>query len=474
MRFFAKKATLAAAISLATGVSCAEAAPRGKIRLELNDVISSRPEVTRIDAGDKRIAFNGLIQSHPDPLYLALEKRYQALPPFTAAFEEIPDQLIAEASFSERLSEGLRDVRDEIPAYMPRISSSIKYDDSTGAEPGEQRSTTLAMINPTFEHAWEQRKWQLAATYDLEHNQSYGDLTDSFTNHSAKLDWALKINRQSELRVSSTLASTHDQELKDPILDFDSATQSDDLQQDRYLLNLSYRRGTERDRTRYNVFYTTEWLDVEDNNSSDYSIDRHVLGGSYTWQAKKQLALVAEGRVEDADSTLSFRANNHYQALAGPDVVFGRRIRARLRMGYESKRFDDALSGNSFGEPIWRGGLEWALRRSTSVSLETGREIYELASIDEKVDTSAFNVRDWVKTTWNEQWSSRLKTSASYTYRENSVFGAAPGNEEAAQQLILSAVFRFTDKLRFAIDSAFTRESDSRRRTFTLRTDYSL
>ena len=89
------QATLATAISLAIGHACADAVPRGKIRLALNSEISSRPEIPPVEKFDGRISVSGLIQSHPNPLYLVLEKRYKALPPFTMAEEDIPGELIA-------------------------------------------------------------------------------------------------------------------------------------------------------------------------------------------------------------------------------------------------------------------------------------------------------------------------------------------------------------------------------------------
>jgi hypothetical protein len=114
------------------------------------------------------------------------------------------------------------------------------------------------------------------------------------------------------------------------------------------------------------------------------------------------------------------------------------------------------------------------MRRTTLLNFETGREIYEDTAINELVDTSVFNIRDWVKASWRENWTDRLFTETSLVYRDISLKGNDTSDSITGHQLLLSAAYRFTDKVLFAFDSAFTDDDDVRRKTFTFRTDYSL
>jgi len=266
----------------------------------------------------------------------------------------------------------------------------------------------MASISPTFEYVRELRKWGINATYSLDSIRYFGDRTGNYAGHTASVDYILKINRQSELNVSSLVSRTHERSTRDPVVDYDSRTQSDELEQDRMLLNLSYQRGTEKDRSRYNVYYLAEVSDVngEEFLNSGYRFDRNDFGGMYAWQFRRKMSLVAEGRYQDYDYDLNFLDNSHYKALIGSDLVFGRRLRAKFRLGYEGKQFDVAAS--TFGMPVWQGSVEWAPRRKTTLRFETGREIYELVTEDQNIDASTFNVRNWVKTAWHERWSDGL------------------------------------------------------------------
>ncbi|MBT4160565.1 MAG: outer membrane beta-barrel protein [Gammaproteobacteria bacterium] len=474
-----KKAVLASAIGLAMANANAEAVPRGKIRLALDDVISSRSETESATNFDGRLAFNGLIQSHPDPLYLALEKRYEALPPFTMAEEEIPGQLIAEATLRDRIVDRVQEFSGEVRRFVPKITSSIRQDDIS-ASGDDDTSNLLVSVNPTFRYTHDRRKWNLTATYDYNRRRYLDNQKTTLNDHTVNVDYKLKINRESEFSASSIVARTHDRNGQDPIEDFDSTLQSEELQQNRRLVNVAYRRGSPKDRSRYNLYYTTEASDVDtpDVFSEGYSLDRQSMGGEFAWQARRQLAWVAEGHYQHFDYDGRFLDNNHYRALAGPDLIFGRRIRARIRVGYEGKKFDGDVANASIQESVWRGSMEWALRRKTTVKFETGREVYEVASTEQLKDAEQFNVRDWITTGWSEAWSDKLSTEASYTYRDTSVIGGTGGSDKA-QQLVISAAYRLSDKLKFVLDGAFTRHdstlrNDLIRRTLTFRTDYSL
>jgi hypothetical protein len=477
------------AISISVGIANAHAdtAPGGKIRLTLNDEISSRVD-TPVPEFEGRLVVNGLIQSHPHELYVQLEEKYQALPPFTEAQEAIAERYIVEATTPEKMLAGVKSFAGNASQFIPTISSSIRHDDineknsrldPAGNPVGRDHTTVLATVNPTFIYETERRKWHIKARYDYVRARYFVDEDSSVNDHTIDMNWTRRLNRGQELSVATLYENTHDRRTKDPIEDFDSSLESDQLDYNRTLVNLMYRNGTLRDRSRYEAFLFKEnsSVDSKDLLSNGYDLDRTGLGGSYAWQVKKQMSLVAEGRYSQFDYDLAFRDNTHYRALVGTDLIIGRRIRAILRVGYAEKTFDKSAFGDTFGEPVWSGKLEWALRRKTSVKLETGREIYELATADRPIDITKFNIQDWVRTVWAERWTDKLSTETSYTYRDTSFEGR--DNNEDAQQFIVSAIYQAGSNLRFAIDGAYTKKEDDlgedvSRRTITFRTDYSL
>ena len=484
------RSALAAAIALAiTGVD-ATAAPRAGIRLVLDDVISSRieDETAAVDSRrDGRVEMNALIQSHPDPLFAELETRYRALPPFTQARETIPETYIAEASARERLMENVSDAAAKAASFVPHFRTQVRQDtivetsdpDAAGNAQRASYETLLATVNPTFMYETDQRKWALRATYDYERGQYAHDKDADVRDHVVDVAWTRRLGKGSQLRVSGLIEDTHDRTTEDPILDFGSALESRSLAYNRYFMNILYRNGTQRDRTRYDVYLYREdsELEADDLLGGGYVLDRSAVGGMYAWQLRRQFALVGEAKYQRFDYEQSFRDNTHYRALAGVDLVLGRRLKSKLRLGYEQKSFDLSIQGNSIGETVWDGAVEWALRRSTSVSLETGRDIFELATVDRPIDAAKFNIQSWIKTGWRQQWSEKLMTEASYTWREIDFEGI--DNREQATQLLLTADYQLTNHWTLSLDGAYTHQesdvgADLRRRTFTFRTHYAL
>ncbi len=473
---------MAAAVSL--GISNPSQAD---IRLILNEEISSKTESVAGSSFDGRLPVDALIQSHPNPLFVELEDRYQALPPFMEASEAIPEQYIAEATTSERLIAGAGTLVNNLSEFMPRLRTSARHDDikeesinpDDGGPQKRDFTTMLAIVNPTFEYRTERRKWYLRARYDYERGRYFVDREDTFNDHTVNVNWTTRLERGKEVEVQGLYEDTHDRVTRDPIVDFDSSLESQDLNYNRAMVKALYRQGTLRDRSRYNVYLYSERSQLEGNDLflSGYELDRTGLGGRYDWQLRRQMSLVAEVRYNRFDYDLSLRDNDHVRALVGTDMILGRRMRADLRVGYEEKEFDQALGQSSMNEPVWEGTFEWALRRKTHVKVETGRNIFELAPTDSPIDAGKFNIQEWVSASWREKWSDRLSTDTSYTIRETELVGR--NNEQDAEQFIVSASYQLSNRLKFAVDGAYTIEQDKRgndlsRRTLTLRTDYSL
>jgi hypothetical protein len=479
------KISLALAVSLALNPVKADS-QRSQFRLALNEEISSRRDKSGTEFAG-RVEVEGLIQSHPDPLYVQLEDRYQALPPFAQAAEDFPEKFIAQPSTREKLVNGVRALANNAPKFLPSISSSIRYDDikrddvldTDPGKPDQVNSTAIALISPHFRYEHESRKWLLSANYDYNKGRYFIDRDSKIDDHTVQVNWTKRLNKGNEFAVRGLIEDSHERSTQDPIKDFDSATESEDLNYRRQLLNLRYKNGTPQDRTRYQVtaFGETSQLKGRDLFDSGYELERFGVSGKYAWKARKQLSLIAEAKVQILDYDQPFRDNDHLRALVGVDMVFNRRIRAILRAGYDGKRFKESQTDNTLHQPMWNGVLEWALRRKTTVRFETGREIFEAAANTKPVDTNQFNVRDWIKTAWHESWSNQFSTEASYTFSNTEAKNSDAS--DVAQQLLLKAVYQFSAKLKVALEGAYTEKSgdfspDLNRRTVTFTGDYSL
>ncbi len=481
-----KRTALASAIALSCGLSSvvvhADTLPRNKFRMVLDDVISSEPDTVAQNEFDGRLPVQGLIQSDPDPLLIELEERYAALPPMHMAVEERPETMLA-VNPTEAFRDRLKELTTNVSRFTPRIRTYVRYDDFHENDIYGPRdySTLLVAVNPTFRYEKTQRKWSLRALYDYERGEYFLDNDEPTNDHHLDVKFNYRLTRGNEITVSALVEDTHDRVTTDPIQDFDSSVEGENLDYTRALVNINYSNGTMRDRSRYKVYLFNEASDLNSSTNfvgSEYELDRNGIGGEYTWQIRKQLSLVGQVRYHDFDYRVKYRDNTQYRALVGTSLVLGRRIRADIRVGYEQKTFDySQFSDDTIGKPVWRASALWALRRNTTLALESGREIFELVTVDSPVDTSRFQVQDWIRTRWKERWSSNFHTEATFVYRTTDFEGR--DNDDDAIQVIATAIYQATNKLELALDAAYTREksdfgADLIRRTFTFRTDLKL
>ena len=475
LRVNRKALTVAIALCLPSLPALAD----NQIRLALDDVITNRAEeAATTSSSDERIAVHGLIQSHPDPLMAQLEKRYQALPPFTETTEETPEQYIAEASVREKLTNG-------VSRFMPRIRSSIHYEDgssSTGSPQGtptgrNSYTNAIAAVNPTFEYQQPISNWRLQAIYDYERKQYFIDSTEATSNHNANLNFTRKLRRGNELTVNPRIIRTHDRTSNDPIDESRDTTEADFLHTT-YALNFAYKQGTLKDRSRLqlNSFNERSVLDVSDP-VRDWKLTRHGVNAKYTYQFRRQLGAVGELEYYDADYNQDVRDNQNLRYLAGMDVMFSRKLRTQFRFGFEERTFDQSVNDDSIRISVWEGSAEWAIRRRTSLGMEINRSFYELPSGPDPIDTGLYNVQDWIAARWNERWTDRLSTEVAIVHRKLDQQGS--GIENTANQLMLSATYSVSNKLKLSFDTNITRErenfgGDFSDNSFTLRTDYAL
>lgn len=429
----------------------------------------------------------GLIQSHPDPVLVQLEERYQALPPFTQAREDSPEQYIAEATVGEEVTERTREILENAVGFIPRISSTVRLEDvdntfvnSEGAAPDfEQYTTALATVSPTFEYQRPLDRWHLKANYDYARKQYFMDRDGSLNDHNMNLNLSRRLTRGSEFSVTTRWVSTNDRTTNDPIAIGGLDLTREDLTNTRYIVNFDYKKGTLRDRSRFRLTSFNERASLDTTIAgNNWNLNENGISASYTWQAKRQFALVAEGRYARSDYDVDFRDNTHLRTLIGSDMLlWNRRLRASMKVGYESKRFNLAQGEQSFGTGVWNGDLELALRKRTKLKLSSGREIYEQLRTDEAVDTAEYNVQDWVKASWEQSWSDRFKSEIGLVYRR--IDNRGRGDENRGQLLLASASYQMTNKLKLSLNSSFAREdtrlgSDFSSNAITFRTDYSL
>ncbi len=442
-------------------------------RLLVSDVISSSVEqqVSEDDSG--RLSIDSLVQSHPNPAYLTLQEKFESLPPFTEAQEEAGERYIAEASAAEKLVEEMWALAGEASSLVADISTEVRFDDRSD-EDGSDYTTTLATINPTFQYQVKRRKWKLEANYDYVYGHYSGDRDEPLKDHKLDAVWTYRPVRGRELTARTLIQNTSDRQTNDPVTDFDGSLDPIDSNYQRRMVDLRYKHGSLRDRGRWEVYGLTEQTETDSSGAFlDYNLDRNAVGGSYSWQLRRQLAVVGEARRVDFNYEESGFDYVHNRWMIGADLVLGRRLRTNLRVGL------DSIDGENkdTDDVSWRGVTEWAIRRKSIVQLETGRELYNYGSIF-GTDAASFNntvTQDWIRTSWREKWSPRFSTETTLTYRH--IDGEE--QDDDATQLQITANYQFTNRLNVALDAAYTQmdrtfEDDFDRHTITLRADYSL
>lgn len=152
-------------------------------------------------------------------------------------------------------------------------------------------------------------------------------------------------------------------------------------------------------------------------------VDSHQVAGRYFWRVMPRTYLVAEARLAQTQYRVgTVNDNADTRLLAGATWEATAKTTGSVKVGHQSKRFDEATKADASGL-TYEASVDWKPLTYSVVSLTANRAVFEaLADGDYDVNTS-------LGLSWSHQWNAALSSRVSVR-NASSKFANSPRRDD--------------------------------------------
>jgi len=193
------------------------------------------------------------------------------------------------------------------------------------------------------------------------------------------------------------------------------------------------------------------------NEASTAGLDHNTtqLGGTFFWRVRPRTELLFETQHSSIDyqlagSTLSSTEDRYYIGVKWEATAA---TSGYAKFGRMDKNFDSGTREN-FSGSAWDVGARWSPLTYSVFDISTSKQTNESTGFGDAIVTQFSTI------TWSHAWTSRIRTQALASYRDDSFINTAPSRVDDTTSFGLKANYDFRRWLRFGAEiTHWTRDS---------------
>lgn len=320
--------------------------------------------------------------------------------------------------------------------FVPTVKVSQGYDDNVDEAPsGQEESSNITKVAPTFLFAAQERqnKYQFRYTPEL---QIYShDSDDDRVNHNAALTSRTVFDARNSLRAGlrfvenqETLTATNRQ-FNESEGDINDRLTVDGT----YLFGADNAQGQIELKGRYLANrYDNHLVGGSNNQSREYNSPR--LGATFFWRVAPKTRALIEARYADFDYQWSESRldSDTLSGFVGLTWDATAKTTGSVRVGQEEKSFDDAGKTDT-DLTAWEAQVTWEPTTRSSVQLATtnrfeeGSESDPGVAFEDTIEQTTYSIR------WDHDWDERIQTNVGFSVRDKDYLGGS--NDQRNDQI---------------------------------------
>ncbi|GAA0691867.1 hypothetical protein GCM10009104_18560 [Marinobacterium maritimum] len=294
--------------------------------------------------------------------------------------------------------------------FTPTLELSERYDDNFRETGGNEESSWITTIKPTFELAAQDRLNIYKLTYSFNSEIFHSSQDDNNTDHHLDADAHMEFSARSRLDLNVGYDKMEDVA--------DTEVEGTNDKYHTYNIGGVYGYGAESATMQFELGANQEWkrYDNKGGINADMERDTLSLGATAYYRLAPKTRALAEIRYNDYDYKLaSSTLNSDAMAyLLGVTWDATAKTSGTAKVGYEKKDFDSAAREDA-DNSMWEVGVTWKPRSYSAFTLNTRR------GLDEGSDGA--DGEDYIETTrtslnWNHEWSSYLSSDVNYAFTD--------------------------------------------------------
>ncbi len=336
---------------------------------------------------------------------------------------------------------------------FPGIDLAHGYDDNLFLRPTARTSSSFTILSPYLRAEAKPGPHKFDAGLRVDHGRFHSSSADNYTDYALIGNGDLVFSGRAGLRLRAEHRHGHD-----PRGSSDRVGSATPDEYDNSGIDGVFRYGAPGARGRIEVDAAAFARRYTNNRATTVAADRDTaqLGGTFFWRVMPRTELLAQVGHRSIDYSLatSDLDSTETRYLAGVKWEATAATTGTAKFGRLNKKFD-AAGRQDFSGSSWDVGVRWSPLTYSVFDFVSSKQTGESTGVGDTVVGKNYGV------TWSHAWSSRLRTQALASFRNDAFTGAGVSRKDDNTSFGLKVAYDFRRWLRLGAEvTHFERESN--------------
>ena len=297
----------------------------------------------------------------------------------------------------------------------PGIDLALGHDDNLFLRPTNTKSSSFTVISPYVRAEAKPGPHKFDATLRVDDGRYWSSRNDDYLDYSLLGNGDMVLSGRAGLKLRAEYRHAHD-----PRGSTDRTASAAPDEYDNYGIDGVFRYGAPGARGRIEINAGAFARRYTNNEATTAASDRDTtgLGGTFYWRVMPRTELLAQLTHTDVNYKLatSTQDSTENRFLVGVKWEATAATTGTAKFGRQKKSFDSA-GRQDFSDSSWDVGVRWSPLTYSVFDFITSRQPRESTGVGDAVVGTSYSV------TWSHAWSSRLRTQALTSFRNDEYTG---------------------------------------------------
>jgi len=338
-----------------------------------------------------------------------------------------------------------------LTAY-PGIDLAHGYDDNLFLRPNNQSTSSYTVVSPYVRAEAKTGPHKFDIGLRIDDGRYHSSAADSYTDYALIGNGDMVFSGRAGLRLRAEYRQGHDARGTT-----DAAGTATPNQYENYGIGGVFRYGAAGAQGRIEIDSSAFRRRYTNNATSTTGFNRDTtqLGGTFFWRVMPRTELLAQVGHTNIDYSLgtSTQDSTENRYLAGVKWEATAATTGTAKFGWQSKKFD-AAGRQDLSTSSWDVGVRWSPLTYSVFDFVSSKQASESTGVGDAIIGKNYGV------TWSHAWSSRLRTQALASFRNDAFTGAGVTRKDDTTSFGLKVAYDFRRWLRLGAEVTHT-ERDS-------------
>ena len=336
----------------------------------------------------------------------------------------------------------------------PGIDLAHGYDDNLFLRPNNRTTSSLTVFSPNVRAEAKTGPHKFDFGLRIDDGRYGSSAADNYTDYTLIGNGDMVFSGRAGLKLRAEYRQGHDARGTT-----DAAGTATPNQYENYGVGGILRYGAPGAQGRIELDGSAFRRHYTNNSAATDSIDHDTstLGGTFFWRVMPRtelLAQISHANLNYAQGT-STQDSTEDRYLVGAKWEATAKTSGTAKFGWQSKKFDAAARQNISGASSWDVGVRWSPLTYSVLDFVSSKQASESTGVGDAIVGKNYGA------TWSHAWSSRLRTQALASFRNDVFTGAGVTRKDDTTSFGLKVAYDFRRWLRLSAEFTHTQRDSN-------------